>query len=395
MKPNDANRGVTHDLAIRDENNLVIFETPPNGTIPRVPPSPMNVDISSPPLPPWIPVEYHQWTPETKLSWHMNKEEIERRRWELMERLNRERYGMHAQMGNTGLTPPPQVPLASVVEETLQSAAPMATALVPPAAPGVGRSRPRDMFEAAPWRPQDDWTKMAQPTKKELVYTVSSDKLWGIPQNASASTPEQHIHHSSLSQYPSAYQIDARTTKPSVSSDSLWCIPQNASASAPEHQGPLHQNMHQTVSHGEMRYEPYEIGVNNKMRSHGYVGATMPSQMSHGSNQQDFADRQDTNNEAVRQLWVQNQKDIMEAHSQMMDQQTSNGLFDFGSKVTGKSEAWKPPFNGTWTSLEPTPPEPRSRTPLREEQSRYHQNKSFSISTSDLHEFDPIIFEDE
>ena len=107
MKPNDANHGATHDLAIRDENNLVIFETPPNGTIPRVPPSPMNVDISSPPLPPWIPIEYHQWTPETKLSWHMNKEDIERKRWELIERLNRERYSMHAQMGNT---PPPQVP---------------------------------------------------------------------------------------------------------------------------------------------------------------------------------------------------------------------------------------------------------------------------------------------
>ena len=49
---------------------------------------------------------------------------------------------MHAQQGNTGLTPPPQVPLASVVEETLQSARSMATALVPLAAPEAGSLEP-------------------------------------------------------------------------------------------------------------------------------------------------------------------------------------------------------------------------------------------------------------
>ena len=100
----------------------------------------------------------------------------------------------------------------------------------------------------------------------------------------------------------------------------------------------------------------------------------MPSHMSHGSHQQDLAsqyalmeaNRQTTNNEAVRQLWEQQQQDIMEAHSQMMDQQPSNGMFEFGSKVTKQSETWKPPFNGNWMSLEPSPPEPRSRTPLRE-----------------------------
>ena len=89
----------------------------------------------------------------------------------------------------------------------------------------------------------------------------------------------------------------------------------------------------------------------------------------------------------MKQLWEQQQQDIMEAHSQMMDQQPSNGMFEFGSKVTKQSETWKPPFNGNWMSLEPSPPEPRSRTPLQEHP-RYSEIESFTISTPDLITFD-------